>query len=90
MIRLLGLFAIIPISVLLTISFFVLFAVRRADNKGLRFFGHVISVFLWIAAALVFLAGLYIIITGRHPLMEMMQQHMIQMKGHMMPQMMNR
>jgi len=88
--RLLGLFAIIPISLLLTVSFFVLIAVCKTENKGLKAFGYVIAALLWLAVILAFSAGLYVIITGKHPLMEMMQHHMMQMKGQMMQPMMNR
>jgi len=90
MIRLLGLFAIIPISLLLTVSFFVLITVCKVENKGLKAFGYVIAALLWAAVILAFSAGLYIVITGKHSLMEMMQQHMMQMKGQMMQQMINR
>jgi hypothetical protein len=84
--RLMGLFAIIPISLLLTVSFFVLVTVYKAENKALKAFGYVIAALLWVAVILVFSAGLYVMITGKHPLMEMMQ-----MKGQMMPPpMMNR
>ena len=80
--RLLGLVAIIPISMLLTVSFFVLFAVRKVETKTLKTFGHVVAALLWVAATVVFLIGLYVVITGKHPLM--------QMKGQMMHQMMSR
>ena len=80
MFRLLGLFAIIPTTVLLTISFFVLFTLRKIETEGLKAFGYVIVVFLWIAAALVFSAGIYTVATGRHPMKCMMQEGM---KTHM-------
>lgn len=69
-----GLFAIIPGTMLLTVSFFVLFAVRKLDSQWLKVFGYVIAVFLWISAALVFSAGLCVITTGRCPMMQMMKQ----------------
>ncbi len=87
--RLLGLVAVIPISMLLTVSFFVLIAVCKAENKGLKAFGYVIAALLWLAVILAFSAGLYVIITGKHPMMEMMH-HMMQMKSQMMQPMMNR
>lgn len=88
--RLLGLFAIIPVTLLLTVSFFVLFTLRKVENEGLKAFGYVIAVLLWIAAAIVFSAGFYVIATGKHPMMPMMRQ-MMQMKSPMpQQQMMNR
>lgn len=87
--RLLGLVAIIPISLLLMISFFVLIAARKVDSKGLKTFGYVITALLWAGALIALSIGVYIAITGKHPLMEMMVQ-MMQAKSQMMHQMMNR
>jgi len=74
--RLLGLLAIIPASVLLTISFFVLFTLRKTEVQGLKAFGYVIAVLLWIGVLLVLSVGAYTLSTGRHPMMYMMQQMM--------------
>ncbi len=76
MFRLIGLFAIIPTTMLLTVSFFVLFTVRRTEPKGLKVFGYVISALLWLSALLVFSAGVYTISTGRHPMMPTVEQMM--------------
>jgi len=72
--RLLGVFTIIPITGLLTVSFFVLFAIRKTDLKSLKIFGYIIAVLLWISAVLVLAAGIYTVSTGRHPMMPMMEQ----------------
>jgi hypothetical protein len=82
-IRFLGVFTIVPTTILLTISFFVLFALRKVEQQGLKAFGYVIAVLLWISAALIFGVGLYTITTGQHPMMPMMQE---MMKGSMMGQ----
>jgi uncharacterized membrane protein len=82
--RLLGLMAIIPATLLLTASFFVLFTLRKIEAQGLKIFGYVITALLWIAALLVFSLGVYVISSGRHPIMEMMKQG----KGCPMQQMM--
>ncbi len=79
-VRLIGLFAIIPTAVLLTISFFVLFTLHTIKAKGLKVFGYVVTVLLWIAAALVLSAGIYTVSTGRHPMKCMMQE---MKKAHM-------
>lgn len=65
MFRLIGLFAIIPTAVLLTVSFFVLFTIRKIETSGLKAFGYVVTAVLWIAALLVFSAGVYTVYTGR-------------------------
>lgn len=72
--RFLGLFAIIPTSVLLTISFFVLVVLRKIEGQGLKTFGYVIVVLLWIAAAMVFSAGIYVSSTCNKTMMPMMQR----------------
>jgi hypothetical protein len=93
MVRVMGLFALIPMTVLLTISFFVLFALRKVETQGLKAFGQVIAVLLWIGALLIFSLGVYTVRTGRHPMMSMMQEMMkCKMQGMMgqpMPGMMH-
>ena len=78
--RLLGLLAIVPTAVLLTISFFVLVVNRKQEVEGLKVFGYVVATLLWIGASVVFSAGLYTLATGSPPVGCMMQQ---MMKGHM-------
>lgn len=78
--RLIGLFAIIPATVLLTISFFVLFTLRAIKENALKVFGYVIVALLWAAALLVFSSGIYTVSTGKCLMKPMMQQ---MMKMHM-------
>lgn len=82
--RFFGVSAIIPTTVFLTVSFFVLFTARKTETKCLKIFGYVIAVLLWISAALVLSGGIYSILTSKHP---MMQQ---KMQGKMPGQMMQR
>lgn len=90
--RLIGLLAIIPTAVLLTISFFVLFTLCKIETEGLKAFGYVVATLLWIAAALVLSVGIYTVYTGHHPMkcmmQEMMQGKMHEMMGAQMPKMM--
>jgi hypothetical protein len=44
---------LIPTAILLAISFFVLVTVAKVEAKGLKIFGWVICVFLWLVAALI-------------------------------------
>lgn len=60
-----GLFAIIPATVLLTLSFFVLLSLRNLRKGELKTFGYSVAVLLWISAALVFGAGVYKMAVGR-------------------------
>ena len=80
--RLIGLFAIIPATVLLTISFFVLFALRKAETQGLKAFGYVIAALLWVGVLLVGSSGIYVISTGRFPIACPMREMMMKGKMH--------
>lgn len=73
--KFLGLLALVYTAILLTISFFVLFAVRKTDSKNLKSFGYAIAVLLWISAALVFFGGLYVSTTTSCPLMPHMMKN---------------
>lgn len=56
--RLIGLLALIPTAALLTISFFVLVVRAKLEQPGLKNFGLAVAVLLWLAAAMVFTAGI--------------------------------
>ncbi len=73
MVRFIGLLAIIPTTILLTISFFVLFALRKTETQGLKAFGYVVIALLWCGALLVSSVGVYTIATGRCIMQEMTQ-----------------
>jgi len=93
MLRLMGLFAIIPATVFLTISFFILFTIRKIETGGLRVFGYVITALLWCCSLLAFSVGVYTLSTGRHPMISMLKHMQCgQMQGMMqgrMPEMMH-
>lgn len=73
---LMGLFSIIPMTILLAISFFVLFTAQKITSKGLQGFGWVIAVLLWVCAIFVFSVGVYTMSTGYNPMMYPMQEMM--------------
>lgn len=62
--QVIGVFLIIPATILLTISFFVLLVLRKLESEGLKAFGHVIVVLLWVSAVMLLGLGTYKIITG--------------------------
>ena len=76
MLRLSYLLLIVPISVLLTVSFFVLYTLRKIEEKALKAFGYVVVGFLWLAALVVFSGAVY-----------KMAQGSVIMKGMMQPKM---
>ncbi|MFH0839126.1 MAG: hypothetical protein V1893_02965 [Candidatus Omnitrophota bacterium] len=83
--RAMGVFSIIPATIFLTISFFVLFANRnKAESSALKVFGYVVTTLLWCCAFLVLTAGIYTISTGKCAMMKMMRQMGCSMKQGMM------
>ena len=85
--RLSYLMAIVPIAALLTVSFFVLFALRKIEEKGLKAFGYVVVGFLWLAALVVFSGADYKMAQGPIVMKGMLQQ---KMKMDYMSQMMQK
>jgi hypothetical protein len=69
MFRLIGLFALFPITMTLTISFFVLFTREKTTNSRLRSFAGVVAVLLWLCAALALFGGIAVLSTGQGPRM---------------------
>ena len=86
--RLIGILAVVPTVMLLAVSFFILFTLRKTEDKGLKTFGYVITALLWFCAVLVFSFGIYTLATGCHPLRLMRHgMKMEQMRHPMMPEM---
>ena len=82
--RLMGLCAIVPTTLVLTVSFFVLFALREVKSNVLKAFGYVVASLLWISALVIFSAGIYTLATGRCPMQRMMMQKQEMMCQRMM------
>ena len=76
MLRLAHLIVIVPIAVLLTASFFVLFTLRKTEEKWLKGFGYVVVGFLWLAALVVFSGAAYKMACGSVAMKSMMQSKM--------------
>lgn len=76
-------FVVIPMTMLLVVSFFVLITARKIDSRGIKAFGYVVTCLLWICAAFILFVG---------PSMCPMKNRMMPMKhkmmqgGHNMPQ----
>ena len=81
MFRLLGVFMVIPATILLTISFFVLYALQRPEVKGLKAFGYVTAALLWVSVLILFSTGIYTVTTGKHPIISAMQEMCPMMGG---------
>ncbi len=52
--KMMGLFVLIPASVLLTLSFFVLFTISKMGKGKLKVFGYAVVAVLWLVSALIF------------------------------------
>jgi hypothetical protein len=72
--RLLGIYTIIPATVFLTISYFVMLTLRKVEGRGMKGFGNMVVFFLWVCALVIFLSGVYAIVTGRHPMVMIIHQ----------------
>ncbi|MFA5275615.1 MAG: hypothetical protein WC417_01820 [Candidatus Omnitrophota bacterium] len=72
--------ALVPVTIFLTASFFVLFAARKADTQGLKSFGYLVTGLLWLCAALVFFTSIYGSLVRRNDMMSMRRGMMIQEK----------
>lgn len=59
-----GVFLIVPATILVTISFFVLVTARKVEGEVLKAFGYVIAVFLWISALFLLSVGFYMGVSG--------------------------
>ncbi len=57
--RSVSIMTIIPIALLLTLSFFVLLSIRKAETKGLRVFGYVVTGILWVSVLAISLGVVY-------------------------------
>ena len=64
-VNLCGLFCIVPATILLTVSYFVLLMQSKAGNKTLKRFGRFVLAFLWLSAAIVLCTGLYLTFSGK-------------------------
>lgn len=58
------LMAIVPISLFLTLSFFVLSVLRKIEEKWLKIFGYVVVSFLLLSALVVFSGAVFHMTNG--------------------------
>ncbi len=70
-------YAIIPVAMLLTVSYFVLLTARKVDTKGLKIFGQFIAALLWVAATLVLITGISLSSCKRHKMKMPMERGMM-------------
>lgn len=69
-----GLIAFIFTVLLLAVSFFVLFVISKVQVRRLKVFGYIITVLLWICAAIVFSTVISVTLAKRNLNMPMMRK----------------
>ena len=82
--RIAPIIAVVPISLLLALSFFVLLSIRKAETKGLKAFGYVVAGILWLGVLVIFLGGVYKIAKGGYQAKYMMHKKMMMQNMPMM------
>ncbi len=82
--RIAPIIAVVPISLLLALSFFVLLSIRKAETKGLKAFGYVVAGILWLSVLVILLGGVYKIAKGGYQEKYMMHKKMMMQNMPMM------
>ncbi len=62
--KMLGIFLLVPVTVYLTASFFVMFTMSKVESQGLKNFGKAVVALLWICALLFAVTGIYLGMKG--------------------------
>ncbi len=82
--RIAPIIAVVPISFLLALSFFVLLSIRKAETKGLKAFGYVVAGILWLSVLVILLGGVYKVAKGGYLAKCMMHKKMMMQNMPMM------
>jgi hypothetical protein len=65
-------FSLMPATICVTIGYFVLFAASTADG-GIKTFGWVLAIWLFVIAAFIPLAGAYVTLAGLCPMEDILR-----------------
>ncbi len=65
-------FSLMPATVCVTIGYFVLFAASKAEG-GIKTFGWILSIWLFVIAALIPIAGAYVTLAGLCPMEDILR-----------------
>ena len=60
-------FSFMPATFCVTVGYFVLFAASKAADNGLKTFGRVLAIWLFIIATFILIAGTYASLSGLCP-----------------------
>jgi hypothetical protein len=78
--RFAGVFTLIPATMFLVISFFILFAVSKIESERMKRFGRALAILLWVCSALVFFCGVTLSVVGPQ---HVMHHKMAMLRGGM-------
>jgi hypothetical protein len=65
-------FSLMPATICVTVGYFVLFAASKADG-GIKTFGWVLAIWLFVIAAFIPLAGAYVTLAGLCPMEDILR-----------------
>jgi hypothetical protein len=65
-------FSLMPATICVTIGYFVLFAASKADD-GIKTFGRVLAIWLFVIAAFIPIAGAYVTLAGLCPMEDILR-----------------
>ena len=68
--RMLGMYMLVPATMMLTVSYFVMAVNSKIEKKGLKSFGSFIVVLLFICALLALIFGTLILLMGKPPIVQ--------------------
>jgi hypothetical protein len=66
--------SLIPATIIVVIGYFVLFSSRKAEG-GIRRFGQVLAIWIFVVALFPPIAGAWVTISGQCPMEQMMQEY---------------
>jgi hypothetical protein len=66
-------FSLIPATFLVTIGYFVLFASSKAAVAGIKTFGFVLAIWIFLIALIPPIAGAYITLSGQCPIEQVLK-----------------
>jgi hypothetical protein len=65
-------FSLMPATICVTVGYFVLFAASKADD-GIKTFGRVLAIWLFVIAAFIAIAGAYVTLAGLCPIEDILR-----------------
>ena len=74
MIRVMGVFLLIPATMILAVSFFTFLGACKADCRPMKIFGRMVGSLLVLCSLMVLGVGAYIAVTGRHPVIGLLHE----------------